>query len=261
MPEKRLVAYITDKYSRPLNKFLLKSYLLTGKNSYEFLEYDNVCCMKEAGLLINKLIADLPEGSILFPLVQEKIDKQRSLLYVNIGSKHIFLPDNGSIGYIYAYETGSYNVYEVNPAFFEKTTELWKTFLLLVEAIAKKRITELCTKKDGVNAYRISKPQRQINSFSSKVLFFTQSGSAVLDLTEEMFLEKVGNYSSYRILIKDEMLVITKVDNFISENKEIGEPYAIFNEYGHLEIGIFMESIQKMYSLTENNVVKIEFYE
>ncbi len=261
MPEKRLVAYITDKFSRPLNKFFLKSYLLTGKNGYEFLEYDDVCCLKEAGLLINKLIADLPEGSILFSLVQEKIDKQRSLLYVKIGNKHIFLPDNGTLGYIYAYDKSKYEVYEVNPAFFEKTTELWKTFLLLVEAVEKKRITELCTKKDEVKVFRMSKPQRQINSFTSKILFFTRSGSAVLDLTEEMFLEKAGNYSSYRILIKDEMLVIKKIDNFISENKEIGEPYAIFNEYGHLEVGIFMESIQKMYSLTENNVVKIEFYE
>jgi S-adenosylmethionine hydrolase len=262
MSPKKLVVYITDIYSRPLNKFFLKSYLMVDNDKYDFLEYDDVCCKKEAGLLINKFIEDLPENSIIFSLVREKIDNKNPLIYVKIKNKHIFLPNNGVLGYIYAYmETEKKEIYEINPDLLNGTVKLWNTFLLLVQAVENNRITEISKKIENVKILRITKPQQQIASFTSRVLFFNKAGSAVLDLTEKMFREKAKNYNSYRMVVKEGLLELKKVDVFISENKEVGEPYAIFNEYGHLEIGIYMESIQKMYSLTDKSVVKIEFYE
>ncbi len=254
------IVFIEDKYVPHHLSVLTEAHLKSKFKDINFIKLSGFHNIIEASLNLKAYMELFPDNTIFFALANLKVSDKSGLLFFNYGKQHIILPDNGSIGYLYNVDLYHTDVFRISNSYFIDNSMLWQTLVLITEAVLNNKISTISVKTNDFKRLRLSSPQVRINGFNSNLLFFTESGSAVCDLRKEDFYEKLQNFGSYKITVKEKFVELDQIQAFPTE-KAFGEPYAIFNQYGHLEVGLVNSNLKGTFNLNDSLTVKIDFYE
>jgi S-adenosylmethionine hydrolase len=254
------VVFIEDNYVSPHISIMAEVHLKMKYKNIAVIRIPVENYIYEPALIINSYIPSLPNGTVFFSLSDLKIGKKTGLLYFSYGGHHIILPDNGSIGYIYGMDYNKVEVRRIIGDFFIDYNSLWQTLLHITDAIANNKIDTISVIATDYAVNRLTSPQVRINGFNTNLLFFSREGSMICDLKYDDFIEKSLGYGSFKMIVKEKMLEITKLSLFPMENA-YGDPYAIFNNYGLLEIGLVKSNLKETFKIGNPFIVKIDFYE
>ncbi len=254
------IVFIEDRYAPGQLSVLTEAHLKSKFKDINIIRLSGFQNVIEASLNLKAYMDTFPDHTIFFALANLKVNTKSGLLFFEYGKQHIILPDNGAIGYLYNVDLYSTDVFRIDSGYFIDYSMLWQTLVLITEAVWNNKISTISVKTNDFKRLRLTSPQVRINGFNSNLLFFTESGSAVCDLRKEDFYEKLQNFSSYKIIVKEKLLELDSVQAFPME-KAFGDPYAIFNQYGHLEVGLVNSDLKSTFRLNDSLTVKIDFYE
>jgi S-adenosylmethionine hydrolase len=231
-----LVTITSDLGTRDFYLAALKGTIISNCGQVPLIDVSNAVKqfdIKEAAFLIRNAYKYFPIGTI--HLIHVNANEGRGKLMVAVAEGHYFITfDNGILSLMF--DTPPSEIYQVNEELLEDNTLLYegaiaKVIDLLLKEYRPSDFAHLTT--DTTN-YRLLQAITSNGSIKGTVIYIDHFGNAVVNITQKLFNQFIGERS---FTVMANVANTKSISKAYSETEE-GEMVCLFNSEGYLEIAV-----------------------
>jgi len=256
------ISLISDR--KPGDFFLgrLKGHLYKNISNLEIIDFatglDNFNITSGA-FILKSGFDDFPENTIHIIGLDSELSADKALLVAKAQNQYFVFADNGIITLIFD-STEIENVVKVNCEEFTN----YRASLFYFADVAKRILngeeyTELGTIITNYKRRILFKPSFGSNFLAGNIIYFDSYKNGITNIDLELFeaIRKGRKYIIYAGSKKDYVTELSKNYNSVED----GEIVALFNSYKLLEIAINKGNLKTLFNLSNNAIIRIEFYD
>jgi len=195
--------------------------------------------VSEAALLLESSYRYFPRGTVHLVVVDPGVGSQRRAIAVETGRYYFVAPDNGVLTRALAHEKVVKSIELTNPAYFlDEVSDTFHGRDIFAPVTAHislgTEIEMLGVEVEDPVRMPISEPEVDQSGIRGHIIHIDKFGNLITDIPRKLFETVV---SSRRFVIK---LAGIKLDRISRSYADVptGEPLAIFDSFGNLEIAV-----------------------
>jgi len=256
------ISLISDRKSGDFFLGRLKGYLYKNISNIEIIDFatglDNFNITSGAFILKNGF-DDFPANTIHIIGLDAELTNDKDLLIARAKEQYFVFADNGIITLIFD-SSEIENVVKVN---YEKLSN-YRPSLFYFADVAKKifngeEYTELGSVITNFKRRIVFKPSFGSNYLAGNIIYFDSYKNGITNIDLELF-EEIRKNRKYIIYAGSKKDYVTELSNNYN-SVEDGEIVALFNSYKLLEIAINKGNLKTLFNLSNNAIIRIEFYD
>ena len=252
-----VVTLTTDFGSRDHYAAALKGTLLQAVSNLNLVDIShnvNHFDIVQAAFIFKNAWPTFPTGTIHLITVNDLSSTSLSYLLLKQYDQYFVCPDNGILGLIFSPPKGI--IYRL-PASERNIKVPKQVFANTLQKIARGVPLDQIGDPAGEIVERLTfQPVLTNNIIRGNIIYVDNYHNAISNIDRDLF-NKIGKNRSFEILLKGHP-PITKIEEHYGR-VEVGEPMALFNPQGFLEIAVNMGKAATLLGIRLEDMVQVEF--
>lgn len=222
--------------------------------SHDIPQYD----LLKAAYIVKNAFPNFPKGSIHIVAVNSLEDSETSHVALSHSGHYFIGADSGIFSLIFDEPADEIVQLNFGGARYVKTFPARELFASVACELAKKKsLADIGRKIDSFRKMLLPAASIGSNLIRGSVIYVDSYGNLVTNINRQMF-DEIGNGHRFEISLRSTKYGITRISKNYNEVAP-GEPVALFNYAGLLEIALNRGPAGKLLGFKVNDAIRIEF--